>query len=108
MFWKIASVTLLISSFMLAGCSTSEPESSGSSARSATGSTLGSGCNSDAAQYVVGKTATPELFKQVQERAGARVARLIRPDDAITMDFNSERLTITTNDSLVIQSARCG
>ncbi|WP_286788790.1 MULTISPECIES: I78 family peptidase inhibitor [unclassified Pseudomonas] len=113
MTWKLSSLAALISSLVLVSACSSSPESGSnertrSSDAATSASSLGSGCNSDAAQYAVGKTATPELFKQLQERSGARITRLVRPDDAMTMDFNSERLTITTDEALVIKTARCG
>jgi hypothetical protein len=110
MIWKLGSLILLSSSLALLGGCGSTPESGKAAEQTSTQSAaaLGSGCNSDAAQYAVGKTATPELFEQLQQRAGAKVTRLVRPDDAMTMDFNSERLTITTDNALVIQTARCG
>jgi hypothetical protein len=111
MTWKLGSLAALISSLVLVSACSSSPESgSNERASGATtpSATLGSGCNSDAAQYAVGKTATPELFKQLEERSGAKMTRLVRPDDAMTMDFNSERLTVTTDEALVIKTARCG
>lgn len=95
---------------LLAGCGSHETQdtpAAASPAPSAAASSSGR-CNSDLVQNLVGKGLTPALAEESRQRAGAQVVRVVRPQDAMTMDFNSQRLTITTSDSLVVQTATCG
>ena len=95
---------------LLAGCGSHETQSSPAAASSApSGAVSSSGrCNSDAVQDLVGKALSPALAEEGRQRAGAQVVRVVRPQDPMTMDFNSQRLTITTSASLVVQTATCG
>lgn len=93
---------------LLAGCGSHETQSS-PAASAPSGAVSSSGrCNSDAVQDLVGKALSPALAEEGRQRAGAQVVRVVRPQDPMTMDFNSQRLTITTSASLVVQTATCG
>ena len=94
---------------LLAGCGSHETQSSAAASTPASGAVSSSGrCNSDAVQDLVGKALSPALAEEGRQRAGAQVVRVVRPQDPMTMDFNSQRLTITTSASLVVQTATCG
>ena len=94
---------------LLAGCGSHETQDSPVAATPTASTTTSSGrCNSDAVQDLVGKALTPALAEESRQRAGAQVVRVVRPQDPMTMDFNSQRLTITTSASLVVQTATCG
>ena len=95
---------------LLAGCGSHETQDSPVAATptASTTATSSGRCNSDAVQDLVGKALTPALAEESRQRAGAQVVRVVRPQDPMTMDFNSQRLTITTSDSLVVQTATCG
>ncbi|KTT02859.1 I78 family peptidase inhibitor [Pseudomonas rhizoryzae] len=95
---------------LLAGCGSHETQGSPAAATPTASTTTSSNgrCNSDAVQDLVGKALSPALAEESRQRAGAQVVRVVRPQDPMTMDFNSQRLTITTSDSLVVQTATCG
>ncbi|MGP0147060.1 MULTISPECIES: I78 family peptidase inhibitor [Pseudomonadaceae] len=94
---------------LLAGCGSHETQSSPAASSAPSGAVSSSGrCNSDAVQDLVGKALSPALAEEGRQRAGAQVVRVVRPQDPMTMDFNSQRLTITTSASLVVQTATCG
>ncbi|WP_426944467.1 I78 family peptidase inhibitor [Pseudomonas oryzihabitans] len=94
---------------LLAGCGSHETQSSPAAASAPSGAVSSSGrCNSDAVQDLVGKALSPALAEEGRQRAGAQIVRVVRPQDPMTMDFNSQRLTITTSASLVVQTATCG
>jgi len=94
---------------LLAGCSSHETQDSPAASSTTSGAVSSSGrCNSDAVQDLVGKALSPALAEEGRQRAGAQVVRVVRPQDPMTMDFNSQRLTITTSASLVVQTATCG
>ena len=94
---------------LLAGCSSHETQDSPAASSTTSGAVSSSGrCNSDTVQDLVGKALSPALAEEGRQRAGAQVVRVVRPQDPMTMDFNSQRLTITTSASLVVQTATCG
>ncbi|CJK56817.1 Peptidase inhibitor I78 family [Streptococcus pneumoniae] len=65
-------------------------------------------CNSEAVSNLVGKVATPELLEQARDKAGADVARILRPDDVVTLEYNSQRLNLNTDANLTIERVSCG
>lgn len=65
-------------------------------------------CNSQHVQHLLGQIATPQLLKQARELAGAQSARLLRPDQVVTLEYDSRRLNIHTDKDLKIQRLTCG
>ena len=65
-------------------------------------------CNADAAQDVVGRKATDEVIEQARQSAGATVARALRPDMVITMEYRGDRLNLRTDTNDVVVSVGCG
>jgi len=95
---------------LLAGCGSHETRDTPAAASPAASTAASSSgrCNSDLVQDLVGKALSPALAEESRQRAGAQVVRVVRPQDPMTMDFNSQRLTITTSATLVVQTATCG
>ena len=65
-------------------------------------------CNAGAAQGVVGREARPRVIQNAKRRAGARDVRVIRPGQAVTMDFRSDRLNIEVDHRNAIRRVHCG
>lgn len=65
-------------------------------------------CNSDAAQHFVGRTATPEVLEQARQLSNAERARILRPDDIVTLEYNPRRLNINTDANMKIERVSCG
>ncbi|KAF1052436.1 MAG: hypothetical protein GAK43_01915 [Stenotrophomonas maltophilia] len=59
-------------------------------------------------QSLVGKTVTPEIAEEARRDAGAELSRVLRPNDAVTMDYNSQRLNIDVDNQLVVRQVHCG
>ncbi|KRW68237.1 hypothetical protein AO741_06865 [Pseudomonas sp. TTU2014-105ASC] len=59
-------------------------------------------------RHLVGQIATPELLDQAKDQAGARTARILRPDDIVTLEYNSQRLNINTDSAMKIERINCG
>jgi hypothetical protein len=96
-----SSVALLT---ILAGCSSVDsPDSAAAKPANPSGT-----CNAEAVQGYLGQTVTPELVKQIRAQAGARTARVLAPSDAMTLDYNSRRLNIDTDEAEVIDRITCG
>ena len=65
-------------------------------------------CNSEAVSNLVGKTATPELLEQAKHQSGANTARIIGPDDVVTLEYDSRRLNFNTGAGMTIERVSCG
>lgn len=66
-------------------------------------------CNAEAAKpQALGKVATPEVIERARKDAGARITRVIRPGQMVTMEYLEGRLNIDLDESDVIVNLRCG
>ncbi len=101
----------------LAGCSALGPGSGAPSSPApapapppigASTAPVGSTCNAQPAQWAVGKTATGAVVEQARVRANARMARVLRPGQAVTLEFDAERLSLRVDASGKVTAATCG
>ncbi|TDV67692.1 I78 family peptidase inhibitor [Pseudomonas sp. LP_7_YM] len=104
--WKYASSGLILAAAVLAGCSstsgTSKPaEESASDAGY-------SRCDAAAAQFAIGKPASPALLEQARIKAGAQTARVLGPDDMVTFEYRSDRLNLNTDQTATVNRVNCG
>lgn len=65
-------------------------------------------CDASRIQDLVGRPFSDALLEQARTRAGARVARTLRPGQAITMEFSSQRLNLELDADGKVARARCG
>jgi hypothetical protein len=49
-----------------------------------------------------------QLENDARARSGAKVVRVVRPGQMVTMEFNTERLTIEVDGSGRVIRVRCG
>ncbi|WP_181298728.1 I78 family peptidase inhibitor [Pseudomonas sp. Q2-TVG4-2] len=98
----IRSTALMLYSAILFGC-----QSSPSEPVQTPGESVGQ-CNASALQKLIGERASPALLDQARRQSGAAVARILRPGDIVTLEYNAQRLTLTTNEALEIQRVNCG
>lgn len=114
--WKYASSGLVLAAALLAGCSntsesSSQPEEgvAGSPASSANSSVDGyARCDAAAVQFAVGKPASAALLDQAKAKAGAQTARVLGPNDIVTLEYRSDRLNLNTDDSGKVNRVNCG
>ena len=104
--WKLASLGTLLAASLLAGCSSTSTESATDPVT--TTDTGHSRCEAKAAEFTIGKKASPELLEQARVRAGAQNARILKPNDMVTLEYRSDRLNLNTDDNLVITRINCG
>lgn len=104
--WKFASLGTLLAASLLAGCSSTSSESATDPVT--TTDTGHSRCEAKAAEFTIGKKASPELLEQARTRAGAQNARILKPDDMVTLEYRSDRLNLNTDNNLVITRVNCG
>jgi hypothetical protein len=65
-------------------------------------------CDAAAVEPLVGQRATAEVGATLLTRSGARTLRWVPPRTAVTMDFRQDRLTVSYNDSMLIERISCG
>lgn len=65
-------------------------------------------CDTNGAQWAVGKTNTEHNVNEARKRAGAYMARVLRPGQVTTREFNAERLNLEVDATGRIIAARCG
>jgi hypothetical protein len=67
-----------------------------------------SACNADAAKDAMGKQATDDVLEKARIAAGASVARFLKPNMAITMEYRGDRLNLRTDSNDKVVGASCG
>ncbi|MFZ6044836.1 I78 family peptidase inhibitor [Pseudomonas sp. CR3202] len=116
MYFKSISLSLALAGLLLAGCSSADkpaapaavaPAAAEESTSAAAPSVSGT-CDAAAVASLVGKTATVALVEQAKRQAGAETARVLRPQDPMTMDYNSRRLNIDVDATDVVKQFTCG
>lgn len=100
----LAGLALIAS---LSACSSMDGASSDSAAAAAP-DRFKDKCNAEVVQDMLGQRVTPDLSKQIKEKAGAKSVRVLGPTDAMTMDYKSTRLNIDTDEAEVIDRITCG
>jgi hypothetical protein len=95
----------LLAAGTLAGCATALPPPSGGPAPAPPTVT---GCQAEPAQSVVGQVATASVVEQARQRAGAQSARVLRPGQVVTMEFDATRLNLDVDAESRVLRVRCG
>lgn len=116
--WKFATLGFIAVTSLLAGCSsTSAPTpateapraAEAATATTAASSPVGDGrCDASGAQSAVGKQATLELLNQVRTQSGAMDARILSPNDMVTLEYRSERVNVNTDTAGKVIRVNCG
>jgi len=65
-------------------------------------------CDASGLGHLVGEPFTEALKIRAREASGSRTVRVIRPGEAITMDYGLDRLNIELDAREKIISVRCG
>jgi hypothetical protein len=65
-------------------------------------------CVADQAQFAVGQKASAALLERARVAATASIARFIRPNEAITLEYSGARLNLYLNEREVVQGVVCG
>lgn len=65
-------------------------------------------CDAAPAQFAVGRVQTAPLVEEVRQRSGAHVARVLRPNQVVTMEFDAERVNVVVDAENKVTAVRCG
>ncbi len=68
----------------------------------------GGECRMAGAQFAVGRQADAALQAEAAKRSGAQTVRILRPGQAITMEFSPQRLNLEVDAGNRVLAARCG
>ncbi len=106
MFPMRASLLSLLTAVVLAGCS-----SAGTPAKApetAAPADFGGRCEAAGAGFAVGKPASADLLEQARKASGAQMARVLKPHDAVTLEYRSERLNLHADEKGGVTRVNCG
>ena len=65
-------------------------------------------CDDSQAQWAVGKKVTEAEVEQARKDSGAETARTLKPNQAVTMEFNANRLNLDLDEAGAVTAIRCG
>ncbi|MFC3551947.1 I78 family peptidase inhibitor [Lysobacter cavernae] len=65
-------------------------------------------CNAEGARWAIGSGVNDDVVNRILRDTGSRDARVLRPGQAVTMDFRQDRVSIDVNDRGAITGIRCG
>ena len=68
----------------------------------------GTSCKADPAQYAIGRAQTAPLVEEIRQRSGAHIARILRPNQPVTLEFLAERVNVVVDADNKITAVRCG
>ena len=68
----------------------------------------GGACNAAAAQSAMGQQSTGAVIEKARVASGAAMARVRRPNQPTTLEFNHERLNVGVDAAGRITAVRCG
>ena len=65
-------------------------------------------CTADKAQWALGRAGDAALLERARVDATAAIARFIRPDEAITLEFSPARLNLYLDEQDIVRRVVCG
>ncbi len=94
--------TALIATLLAAGCAALPP------AAGPTGAPRGDLCNAQPVQSFVGQNSTAKVVEAARVQSGALMARILRPGQMVTKEFNAQRVNLEVDANGRIVAVRCG
>lgn len=108
---KLATLGFVVMASVLAGCSSTASDPGAASAVKAdapASNAIPRRCDAGLGQFAVGKPASIDLLSQVRTRTGSQDARILGPDDMVTLEYRSERVNVNTDASGKVTRINCG
>ena len=100
---RILPLAGLSAMVMLAACT-----SEGSAPPASTPApTSADACGASKVASYIGVQRSDEVIAKIKSASGAQALRVVGPNDAMTMDFREDRLTVTTDENGRIKTLRC-
>ncbi|MDF1483630.1 I78 family peptidase inhibitor [Ramlibacter sp. H39-3-26] len=102
---KTAALAAVSALLLATGCGTQPP----GPAPAPDAPPVGGLCDAQGpAQSAIGKTATAQVVETARARSGAHIARVLRPGQVVTLEFNTERVNLVVDGAGVVTAVRCG
>ena len=107
---------LLVMGWLTAGCD-SASNSAGSAAPTpgpsappsdSTTPPTSAECEVSRAQWAIGQKASDDLLERARVDAGAKTARFLRPNQAVTLEYAAWRLNLGLDEQDVVKTVSCG
>ncbi|MBA1194464.1 hypothetical protein G7007_16635 [Pseudomonas entomophila] len=108
MFHTRASLAALLVAAALAGCSIGGGSDDRDATSAAAAADEGGRCSASGADFAMGKPASADLLEQARKASGAQYARILKPDDMVTLEYRSERLNLNVDGQGVVNRINCG
>ena len=105
---SLATVTAVIAMTACSGYGTAPGASSSTPPAASTPPPAMSQCNAQPAQFAVGQNSTSSVMESARARSGAQMARILRPGQMITKEFDAQRLNLEVDGAGKIIAVRCG
>jgi len=97
------SFASMVAITMLAGCAAQGEARPDLAAASPTADA----CGASKVSRFIGMQKSDEVLAKIKSASGAQTLRVVGPNDAMTMDFREDRLTVTTDENGRIKTLRC-
>ena len=97
-------LSLLSPVLLLAACASQPAAQSSTGAAAATPAE----CHADAAQGYLGQPASAATVEAVRKASGAASLRVLKPGDAMTMDYRMDRVNVVQDAAGKIERISCG
>jgi len=65
-------------------------------------------CDAELARWAIGQAASSDVVERIRIDTRSQVARVIRPGQAVTMDFSAARVNVHVNERNAITGVTCG
>jgi len=101
----------LAATFLLAACSSADKSAAIDTPPSSlpeVSAPAATPCDPVKAQWAIGKLGDDALLAKAQADAGAKIARYLKPNQAITMEYNEMRLNLGLDDTGRVDKVGCG
>lgn len=96
---------------VLSGCSGYGQPTGGSQGANAQGGASPApavACNAQPAQSAVGQNSTASVMESARAKSGAQMARILRPGQMVTKEFDAQRLNLEVDGNGRVLAVRCG
>lgn len=93
---------------LMTGCANQGQPPTSPGGPAATTQAPGGLCNAQPAQQVVGQNSTASVVESARVRSGAQMARILRPGQMITKEFDTQRLNLQVDANGRILAVHCG
>ncbi|MDR6212453.1 I78 family peptidase inhibitor [Paracidovorax wautersii] len=103
---RIASALALLA--LAAGCTGTGPLGTQPPVIGANTGPVGGTCDAQGAKGLVGQNSTAKVVEDARVRSGAQMARVLRPGQMITKEFDAQRLNLEVDGTGRITAVRCG